>query len=189
LWFLCIFYKFHHGVALIYEGALCLFLWMLASENVPGRDSNQRPVEYWMIYRGPGFLDRWPPSPAVSKLDRQRTGRPRKRDNLLTGEKGIGGEGGAKSYDCKKAWSSIHHSLLSAVTYLALDRHANNIYLRHTQCCSSFSNLCFLMNIPYCWSSFYLNTLSGVQHENCHTEYEEQCHIAEGETEETHYGN
>jgi hypothetical protein len=29
------------GVALIYDGTLLLFLWMLASEKVPGRDSNQ----------------------------------------------------------------------------------------------------------------------------------------------------
>jgi hypothetical protein len=33
---------------------------------------------------------------------------------LLTGE-GEGGGLGAESYDCKKAWSSINHSILSVV--------------------------------------------------------------------------
>jgi hypothetical protein len=53
-----------------------------------------------MIYREPGFLGvllygpYTPPPPAlspVSKLDRRHTGRPRKRDNFLTGE-GMGDE-------------------------------------------------------------------------------------------------
>ncbi len=39
-----------------------------------------------------------PPSP-VTMLDRQHTGRPRKRDNLLAGEGEIGDGGGAKTYD------------------------------------------------------------------------------------------
>jgi hypothetical protein len=51
--------------------------------------------EYWMVYRGSGFLSvvwdfalRPPPSSPfpVSKLGRRHTGRLRKRDNLLTGE-------------------------------------------------------------------------------------------------------
>ncbi len=58
--------------------------------------------EYWLIYRGPGFLaivsrdsaphtPLLPPSP-VSKLDRRHTGSLRKRDNLLTRKGGRGGE-------------------------------------------------------------------------------------------------
>ncbi len=57
-----------------------------------------------MIYRGPGFLPSGrmislpPPPPPVSKLDRRHEGRLKKRDMLPAGE-----EGGAKSYDRKKA--------------------------------------------------------------------------------------
>jgi hypothetical protein len=49
-------------------------------------------------------LDRCP-SP-VSKLDRRHTGRPRKRDNLLTGGRGSRGQwvgGGSKADDGEKA--------------------------------------------------------------------------------------
>ncbi len=57
------------------------------------------PRKYWIIYRGPGFLavvwcSYFPtPSPSLpaNKLDWRDTGRPRKRDNLLTG-KGVGEE-------------------------------------------------------------------------------------------------
>ncbi len=69
-------------------------------------------------YRGPGFLARrmiWllalPPLP-TKKLARRHTGGLRKRYYLLTGE-GEGGGRRAESYDRKKAWSSINHSLLS----------------------------------------------------------------------------
>ncbi len=62
------------------------------------------PREYWRIYRGSGFLAVvWlgssPPSPPppVSKLDRRHTARPRKRDNLLTGE-GRGGVGEERNH-------------------------------------------------------------------------------------------
>jgi hypothetical protein len=50
----------------------------------------------------------------VSKPDRRHTGRLIYiyTDNLLTGE-GEEGGAGAKSYDSKKAWSSINHSILS----------------------------------------------------------------------------
>ncbi len=53
-----------------------------------------------------------PPFSPVRKLDRRRRGRLRKRLKLLTGDwrKGVGRP--AKSYDRKKAWSSINHSLL-----------------------------------------------------------------------------
>jgi hypothetical protein len=48
--------------------------------------------------------------PPLSKLERRHTGR--LRDNLLKGGKRGGGGRGAKSYDDKKAWSSINHSKL-----------------------------------------------------------------------------
>jgi hypothetical protein len=51
------------------------------------------------------------PSSPFSKLDRRHTGRLRNRDNLLTWGGG-GGEEGGKSYDRKKAWSSITHLIL-----------------------------------------------------------------------------
>jgi hypothetical protein len=35
------------------------------------------------------------------------------KDNSLTGEGGEGGGRGSESYDCKKAWSSVNHSILS----------------------------------------------------------------------------
>jgi hypothetical protein len=37
----------------------------------------------------------------------------RKRDTLLTGEKGGGDRGEAKSYNSEKAWSSTNNSMLS----------------------------------------------------------------------------
>jgi hypothetical protein len=49
------------------------------------------------------------PSESVSKLDRRHTRRLRKRNNLLTGEKGEGGGEGAKSYESKKVWFFINH--------------------------------------------------------------------------------
>jgi hypothetical protein len=49
----------------------------------------------------------------VIKHDRRYTGRQRKRDNLQMGKEGWGGGRGAESYDQKKAWSSINHSILS----------------------------------------------------------------------------
>jgi hypothetical protein len=66
----------------------------------------------------------YPHSP-VSKLDRRHTGRLRKRDNLQTEGRWGGGEGsgrGAESYDCKKSWSSINHSIMS---YMKLSRQCN----------------------------------------------------------------
>jgi hypothetical protein len=67
------------------------------------------------------------PSPVI-KLDRQHTGRMRKRDNLLKKEGVRGGEG-AKSYDSEKAWSSINHSILSAVHYPVFFAHVYMIVL------------------------------------------------------------
>jgi hypothetical protein len=60
-----------------------------------------------------------PPSP-VSKLDPRHTGRLRKRDNMLPGKREEWGGRGAESYDRKKAWPSINHSLLSA--HISLSR-------------------------------------------------------------------
>ncbi len=59
--------------------------------------------EYWILYRGPGFLAvKW----FCSSPIRLRT-----IDNLLTGEEE--GLGGANSYDDAKALSSLNHSILS----------------------------------------------------------------------------
>jgi hypothetical protein len=83
--------------------------------------------EYWMIFRGPGFLaivwfDSSPaPSPSLF-LQQVRTGvathrkteEERQVAKLLTGG-GTGGWG-AKSYDGEKAWSSINHSYSLVVT-------------------------------------------------------------------------
>ncbi len=54
------------------------------------------------------------PSP-VSKLDPRQTRRLTKKNNLLTGEKSILGEGGAKSYDSEKGWSSINLTLINTL--------------------------------------------------------------------------
>jgi hypothetical protein len=71
------------------------------------------------FYRRPGYLvdvDLAPPPPPPRSCQEPRpaTHRPRKRISLLTG----GGGEGAKSYDCKKAWSSINHSILSILTFI-----------------------------------------------------------------------
>jgi hypothetical protein len=65
-----------------------------------------------------------PPRPPVSKLDPRHTGRLRKRDNLLPGERG---GRAAKSYDRKKAWSSINHSILSVFTGLRIFRNLSEL--------------------------------------------------------------
>ncbi len=51
-----------------------------------------------------------PPSSPASKLERRHTVRLKKRDNLLTEE-----EGGAILYESEKPWSSISHSIPSAM--------------------------------------------------------------------------
>jgi hypothetical protein len=73
--------------------------------------------EYWLMYRGPGFLvvvlfGSQPTPPALScqqvvALSQSSCVSPAK---LADGE---GGGGGAKSYDGRKAWSSIKYSILS----------------------------------------------------------------------------
>jgi len=72
-----------------------------------------------MIYRGPWFLA------VVSKLEHRHTGRLRKKDNLVMGERGgCGGE--AKSYEGGKAWFSINNAILSEIL--------------HNQCACSLPN-------------------------------------------------
>jgi hypothetical protein len=68
--------------------------------------------EYWMIYRGPGFLASYdfgssPPPPPT--LGRRRTGRLRKR---------------AEWYGSEKSWSSINHSI-----FPAFRQHFSIVYL------------------------------------------------------------
>ncbi len=73
--------------------------------------------EYWMIYRGPGFLSVvwFCCSPIPSPVARQQV-------VTLPGccwstyWRERGGWGGAKLYDGEKAWSFINHSILSALT-------------------------------------------------------------------------
>ncbi len=82
------------------------------------------PREYWLTYRGPGFLAViWfgssptpsPPLPSVSSTgDTQEDWE--KIDNLLPGEGGGEGCGRrAESYDRKTVWSSVKHSILSGI--------------------------------------------------------------------------
>jgi hypothetical protein len=73
-----------------------------------------------MIYWRPGFLavvwfGSFPTPSLGSNLDRWHIGRLRKRDNLPTGVRGVGG-GGARSH--KKTWSSIiiQYSLALSIT-------------------------------------------------------------------------
>ncbi len=76
--------------------------------------------EYWVIYRGPGFLAVviWQLPHPLSPLKVSSTGdtgRLRKGDNLQLAD-GSGGEMvgvGDKFYDGDKAWSSINHLILS----------------------------------------------------------------------------
>ncbi len=99
--------------------------WRILPKCFPSTFSRQEPTqekgrfrEYWMIYRGPGFLAvvwiGFIPTPSVSKLDRRQTARLRKRDNLLTGDRKGGGAGGAKLHDGENVWgSSINNSIPS----------------------------------------------------------------------------
>jgi hypothetical protein len=41
-----------------------------------------------------------------------------RRSSLLTGEQGVGGGGGARSYDGENGWSSLNHPILSASRFL-----------------------------------------------------------------------
>jgi hypothetical protein len=77
--------------------------------------------EYWTIYRGPRFLALvWfvssltPSLSPVSKLSLFFSLHIWVACRAYWWERGVGGGGGPKSYDSKKAWSSINHSILSA---------------------------------------------------------------------------
>ncbi len=73
------------------------------------------------------------PSPSLfNKLDQRHIGRLRKRDKLLTGE-GEGGGRGAKSHDCKRAWSSLNHSILSIVLHNTLTLSLLQLFRLETQ--------------------------------------------------------
>ncbi len=72
------------------------FLAPIDCLKIPAQESTAHvwAKEYWMIYRGTGFLATYnlaPPHPfpapsPISKLDRRHTGKVRKRENMLTGE-------------------------------------------------------------------------------------------------------
>ncbi len=70
------------------------------------------PIEYWMIYRGPGFIAviwfGFFPTPYT--LSRQQVVY-LSHSSCVSPVEGEG-RGEAKSYDGEKAWSSINHSLL-----------------------------------------------------------------------------
>jgi hypothetical protein len=76
--------------------------------------------EYWMIYRGPGFLAVvWfgstpTPTSPVSKVDQRHTTQEDwERETIRWRERGKGGGRGAESCDRMKARSVINHSILS----------------------------------------------------------------------------
>ncbi len=83
-------------------------LWLRATMHSCARVSCR---EYWTIYRGPSFLAAVLFSSTPTPLPRL-TGRPRKRENLLTVRDRLG-RGRARSRIIR-AWSSINHSIFSA---------------------------------------------------------------------------
>ncbi len=94
----------------------CNFKKILTKDVFLGKE---REREYWMIYRGPGFLAVvWfiPPPPfrqQIACLSQSSCVSP---VELTTGRGGGGGGGarGAKSYHCEKAWPSMNQSKLFA---------------------------------------------------------------------------
>ncbi len=73
--------------------------------------------EYWMIYRGPGFIGVvWfapaHPLPPLAFVTGD-TQEDRERETTCLWESGEGGGRGAESYNRNQAWSSINNSLLS----------------------------------------------------------------------------
>ncbi len=59
-----------------------------------------------------------PPPLGVPKLHGPETHRNTEKDRKLADVRGGGEDAlGAKSYDCQKAWSSINHSILSALEH------------------------------------------------------------------------
>ena len=112
-------------------------------------------IEYWMIYWGPGFLavvwfdsspTSLPPSP-VRNLSLFLSLLMCRRWSLLTGGGGRS-EGGAKSYDREKAWSSIYYPILSG----------KNVH-------HSFLDLNYLCSFKY-WVHCTLCTVWTTQHDN-----------------------
>ncbi len=105
---------------------LCNFLTRISIWSSEGKNR-----DYWMNFWGPGFLAVilfcfWPiflPPFPVRKLSLFLSLPVCHRWSLLSEEAGGGGEGGAKSYDREKAWSSINHPILSGknVRYSFLD--------------------------------------------------------------------
>ncbi len=87
--------------------------------NIPEFLLDQRVL---IIHLGPGFHTfEWfgsgppPPAPLSSVCSTGDTQEDWERETICWGEMGEGGGRGAKSYDRKKAWSSINHSILSVL--------------------------------------------------------------------------
>ncbi len=80
------------------------------------------PREYWMIYRGPGFLEDEMIWLLPHHLSRQLVVSLSQSPcvSLVELTNGTGNGGGAQSYDGEKAWSSINHSLLSGSAYTCM---------------------------------------------------------------------
>ncbi len=87
------------------------------------QQSTARTRKYWMIYRGPGFLaviwfgsspNPFSPFPSVSSTG--DTQEDEKERQVVDGRGGGQGRGWAESYDHKKAWSSMNHSIFSVRT-------------------------------------------------------------------------
>jgi hypothetical protein len=63
-----------------------------------------------MIYRGPDRCMIW----LLSRQEtRPATHRKTEKERQLADGRGVGGGGGAKSYEGEKTWPSINHSILS----------------------------------------------------------------------------
>ncbi len=106
--------------------------------------------EFWMIYRGPGYLAvLWFDSPRL-ELDWPHTGSLRRGGNLLTGGGGEGGGREAESYDRKKAWSSINHSILSGSNPLT----ARMCWLEK-ELSSNSSSIKLQKNVPHLRSEYW----------------------------------
>jgi hypothetical protein len=100
-------------------------------------DHCTEPVQGQAFFRSYDSAPRPPQTPSPdSELDRQHTGRLRKRGSLLTGEEEAGGGCGAESYDGKKAWPSINYSIVSGYS-LYIDTFLNlvdPVYVIHEEC-------------------------------------------------------
>ncbi len=81
-------------------------------------DSIERFIEGQAFSRSNDLAPRPPPVPSVS------SNKPQNERQLADGRGGRGGGQGAESYDSKKAWSSINHSILSDAGYIIEQHHA-----------------------------------------------------------------